>query len=251
MIGVILAAGRGMRLREAYASPKCLVEIGGLSLLERQLRALGEFGARARVVVGFEAAMVQDHVCGLSLDLPVELVENPDFEEGSVISAMLGLHGAGESVVLMDGDVLFHPDVFRHLMNSACENALAIDTSVDFTDEEYMAGVVGDQVVQLRRGPANKGEIQGEWVGIAKIGQDSARRMSSLLQGVISAGGRMRGYEDVLASLIDEVPVSSVDVAGLPWIEIDFPEDLDAAFAMAEGSRIPMSGHARRRDEAG
>ena len=41
MRGVILAAGKGSRLNgTAGDKPKCLVEVGGMTLVERQIRAL-------------------------------------------------------------------------------------------------------------------------------------------------------------------------------------------------------------------
>ena len=44
MQGLILAAGRGTRLRRGR--PKCLSEVGGRPLIDHQLEALAEAGSR-------------------------------------------------------------------------------------------------------------------------------------------------------------------------------------------------------------
>ena len=61
MKGVILAAGKGSRLNgTAGDKPKCLVEAGGITLLERQIRALERAGIDdIVVVVGCQADRVR------------------------------------------------------------------------------------------------------------------------------------------------------------------------------------------------
>ena len=65
MRGVILAAGKGSRLNgTAGESPKCLVELGGISLIDRQIRVLREAGLDdIVVVVGCQAERVR-RACG-------------------------------------------------------------------------------------------------------------------------------------------------------------------------------------------
>jgi L-glutamine-phosphate cytidylyltransferase len=62
MKGVILAAGKGSRLNgTAGDKPKCLVEIGGITLLERQIHALEQAGVDdVVVVVGCQADRVRN-----------------------------------------------------------------------------------------------------------------------------------------------------------------------------------------------
>ena len=80
MRGVILAAGKGARLNGTAADrPKCLVKIGGVSLLKRQIDALRAAGVRdIVVVVGYQADRVRREA-----GAEVTIVENPRSRRGA------------------------------------------------------------------------------------------------------------------------------------------------------------------------
>ena len=83
--GVLLAAGAGSRMGNR---PKCLLELGGVSLIRRQLIALSGAGVDELVVVlGHHAGRIEPAV----RDFPVTLVHNPDPDAGQVSSLRLGL----------------------------------------------------------------------------------------------------------------------------------------------------------------
>src|ERR1043165_5297955 len=79
MKAIILAAGKGTRLDGAAVKLKCLVEVGGLSLLQRQIDSLRSVNVNEIVVVvGFGAESIRD-ACGEE----VSFVENTRFAETS------------------------------------------------------------------------------------------------------------------------------------------------------------------------
>jgi CTP:molybdopterin cytidylyltransferase MocA len=82
---VLLAAGSGSRLG---GRPKCLLELGGVPLIRRQLIALSGAGVDELVVVtGHHAELIEPVV----QDFPVTLVRNPAPDEGQTSSQRLGL----------------------------------------------------------------------------------------------------------------------------------------------------------------
>ena len=82
---VLLAAGSGSRMGN---KPKCLLELGGVSLIRRQLIALSGAGVDELVVVlGHHAERIEPAV----RDFPVTLVRNLDPDAGQVSSLRLGL----------------------------------------------------------------------------------------------------------------------------------------------------------------
>jgi molybdenum cofactor cytidylyltransferase len=82
---VLLAAGSASRLG---GRPKCLLELGGVPLIRRQLIALSGAGVDEVVVVtGHYAERIEPVV----QDFPVTLVRNPDPDAGQTSSQRIGL----------------------------------------------------------------------------------------------------------------------------------------------------------------
>src|SRR5258708_31191282 len=124
MRAVILAAGRGLRLNGVCGNlPKCLLEVGALTLIERQIRDLRSVGIdELFVVVGFGADRVRS-VCGSD----AQCIDNPHFDQtNSLYSLWLARRYLTGDFVVMNSDVLFHPDLLRSLVNSRFCDALLV-----------------------------------------------------------------------------------------------------------------------------
>jgi len=86
---VLLAAGAGERIGRR---PKCLLELGGVPLIRRQIIALSGAGVdELVVVVGHHA----QHVLPVIEAFPITVVHNPHPEDGQVSSQRLGLAALG------------------------------------------------------------------------------------------------------------------------------------------------------------
>jgi choline kinase len=222
---VILVAGRGLRLRDRTELPKCLLAPGGVVLLDRYITQLDALGIPATVVVGFRAATVSRRLAELAPRQTPTVVINPDYELGSILSLARGLGSVTGELLLMDGDVLFHPDLLRRLVDAPHPNGLLVDVGTEFTGEEYMAGVDAGRVTELRRAPVPGHQATGEWVGFARLDAPAVAELREAIRARIKAGQTGGGYEDALASILHTSEVRCVETGGLPWIEIDFPED--------------------------
>src|SRR5262245_58207382 len=86
MKAVILAAGVGKRLWPVTQHrPKCLIEIGGQSLLHRYLESLASLGVQhADIVVGYKQEMIRAAVAAKALGLRVNFLVNEQFHRGSI-----------------------------------------------------------------------------------------------------------------------------------------------------------------------
>jgi choline kinase len=229
---VILAAGRGTRLGLAGGGPKCLAEVGGRTILSRSLDALDAAGVAATIVVGHAADRIREHVAGRQRS--ASLVVNERYQEGSVVSLAAGLSavGVGEDVLLLDGDVVYAPPLLRRLVDAAAPDALLVDVGTTFTDEQFMAGIRGSRVVLLRRGTADGHDAQGEWIGLTRLSAGAAARFLANVSAQIARGETAGGYEDALAGMLTDVAFAAVPTDGLPWVEVDFADDLARARAL-------------------
>lgn len=232
MRAIVLAAGRGTRLRSATDQPKCLFAPGGRALLDRYITVLDALGIPATVVVGYREDAVRKFLAALRPKHPPTIVANPDYQLGSILSLARALEVVEGSVLLMDGDVLFHPDLLARLADAPHENTLLVDSAVTFSGEEYMAGVDRGRVAALRRADVQGHERAGEWVGFARLSAAAVRALKAEVTAQVASGATAGGYEDALASLLGAHDFRSVDASDLPWIEIDFPEDAERAEAI-------------------
>ncbi|MDE0144804.1 MAG: NTP transferase domain-containing protein [Nitrospira sp.] len=231
MKAVILAAGRGRRLDVVTMHrPKCLIDVGGKPLLYRYFDALAHLGVtRICMVVGYKQEHVREAVASYPATADVTFLVNPDFERGSIVSLWTAREAMDDDVVIMDADVLFHPAVLDRLLNSSHANALLMDETVTQHTEECMVVTRKGRVTALSKQVPDEYDLVGEGVGFLRVSQVAVPQLLRSVETRVRQGLLDVEYEDALADFFREVPVGVEKIGGLPWIEIDFPEDLERA----------------------
>src|SRR5688572_29499692 len=230
MKGVILAAGKGSRLNgTAGDKPKCLVEAGGTTLIERQIQMLRTAGlVDIVVVVGCQADRVRA-VCGSG----VTYVENSRFAEtNSLYSLWTARALLYPGFVVLNCDVLFHPALLDDLLATHHDAALLIAYreagQQPYGDEEMKVRVRAGRVVDMSK-TMDPAEADGENLGIVKFGPASAPRLVGILDRIVAEGGLREWAPRAFAAFAQERPLYALGTGGYPWIEIDFPEDYQRA----------------------
>lgn len=235
MHAIILAAGRGSRLAEhnPEGHPKCLMEFGGRSLLARHLDILNELGVRnLDLVIGYEADRIIDHVGTLFFRPDVAFQYNPRYEQGSVLSLLASREAleSGEPVIVMDADVLYHPGILQTLLDSDVENCYLLDREFTPGDEPVKIAVRDGVMIEFRKQLADglSYDMIGESVGFFRFGPEYASLIAAECARYESDGLGDAPHEEALRDVLLRQPgdFGFEDVSGLPWIEIDFPEDV-------------------------
>jgi choline kinase len=226
MRGIILAAGKGSRLNgTAGESPKCLVELGGMTLIERQIARLKDAGIDdITVIVGCQAERVR-RTCGHN----ITYVENTRYAQtNSLYSLWMARALLYEGFVVLNCDVLFHPALLDDLISARHEDALLIayrnDDDPAFGDEEMKVRVRGGRVVAMSK-TMDPADADGENLGIVKFGARGAARLVEIMDRIVAAGGLRDWAPRAFSEFAQERPLHAIGTRGLPWIEIDFPED--------------------------
>jgi choline kinase len=221
---VILAAGRGHRLRDVTGDrPKCLARVGGCTLLERQIRSLRACGIETiTVVAGFGADDVW-RACGPKIDLVVNL----QYEStNSLYSLWLARNLLAEGFVVLNCDVLFHDQLLWDLLTARDEDALlmAATRGAVYSDEEMKIRVRAGCVAAIAK-TLDPADADGENVGIAKFGRDGTKLIVDEIDRMIAGGGVREWLPRAFAAFAERRPLHVVETRGYPWTEIDFPED--------------------------
>jgi len=125
MRAVILAAGEGRRLRSHFQRPKPLVNLLGLSLIERNILSLRECGIKEFVIItGCYDGEIQEHLGnGEKLGVIIKYLHNADWQLGNGLSAYTfhKEYRQGEKFILMMADHIFELDLFKSFIAGAEE----------------------------------------------------------------------------------------------------------------------------------
>ncbi len=233
MKAVILAAGRGTRIRsETAGRPKCLLKVGDRTLLDGQIDWLFQEGvSETAVVVGYRKEDIMSHVF---LNHPneaarIHFIENPNYAlTNNMYSFWLTRRWmADDRVICLNADVLCHPGIVGLTMASGEDIAVAVDP--EFRDETTKVIVRDSRVVALGK-TITREECSGTFVNIAAFSAAGARALFSKAESRFGEGDFNGFYNDVLNSMAqDGERIGVVNVANLPWAEIDDPADLEFA----------------------
>jgi choline kinase len=230
---IILAAGVGRRLETRLAGrPKCLLAVGGQTLLARLLDALAAAAVReAVVVVGHGADAVREAIGASRAGMPVRYAFNPDYRKGAILSLWCAREELDDDVLVMDADVLCPPALIVRLVRSPHATCFLLDGSVTPSGEEQIlmarAGRVYD-IAKTRSVPSSY-DTFGESVGFLKVARADAPILRSALEVAIAAGRDDIEHEQVFPELMRRCAIGYERIDGVPWIEIDFPEDVERA----------------------
>jgi choline kinase len=231
---ILLAAGQGLRLQYPpdRQLPKCLLRIGGMSLLERHRQLLTTAGVEEIVLaVGFRRELLEAEL--ERINWWPQLVVNERYDLGS----MLTLHTVadamtrGGDILLMDADVLYHERIMALLVEGAGPiNRLLIDRNFEAGDEPVKVCVRGGKPIELRKrlAPGLQHDTIGESVGFFRFDELAARRLTQLVARYVESSRADLPHEEAVRDLLREGShgFEVIDVTGLPWIEIDFAEDV-------------------------
>jgi choline kinase len=236
VIGLVLAAGVGKRLAPLTDDrPKGLIELGGRSILARLLDGLHAAGVdETALVVGYRQEMIRSALGGSHRGMPLRYLENPAYTRGPRLSLWTGRAALQrDDVVLADGDVLFAPALLDRVIRAPADNVFLAEPEFADTGEEIVLYGAGERVAGIRRGVAGPPKLpydsRTEWVGFAKIGRAAGAAMAAILDDYVRGGQTEGDYEAALDALLPHHAFVACRTEGLPWIEIDFPQDLQAA----------------------
>ena len=232
MRAMILAAGVGNRLQGAgHDGPKALLRFAGKSLLARHVELLRDAGVSDIVVAtGFDAPAIEAALAELDGAPPVRCVHNPEFHLGSVVTfwSLREEAQGGPDILLMDADVLYDRRMLTPLLTTTHANCFLLDRNFEPGDEPMKLAVRGGRLIEYRRHLSVEPDTVGESVGFFRLTAGMAGRLATRCRALIDTGHADEGYETALGDLLDEdsSAFGYEDVTGLPWTEIDFPEDV-------------------------
>lgn len=238
MKAIMLAAGVGARLGQGDDfAPKVLLKFGGRTLLERHVDILRSLGISELVIgVGHQAERLEAAIAEIGAGDFIRTVPNPHYKNGPITTlwALRDELITDTPVMLMDADVLYDYRMIERLLNAPIANCFLMDRDVEPGEEPVKLCMRGDRLVDFHKQPTEPHDYYGEWIGFLKLSPEMAGRVPGATKVYVDLGQETALYEIAIRDLLlaDETGAFGVeDVTGLPWIEIDFMEDVIRAEA--------------------
>jgi choline kinase len=225
MQAVILAAGVGSRLTAlSGGTPKCLVEIGGRPLIMHQLEMLADHGVGPTiVVVGYRA----DEVKAVVGERAQVVVNERYVETNSLYSLWLARDLITGPFILMNSDLFFDPTILNKLLRES-GSALAYDSTSSRGREQTKVALRKRLIVDLGK-DLPPSVARGESLGLLKFDEEGRQAILVAAEHLIGDGHEDAWVIEGARAVVSQHEVIGVNIAGLPWAEIDFPYDLDVA----------------------
>ena len=231
MKAIILAAGRGSRLRPLTDSlPKCLLPIGNGTILEAQLRNLEIAGiGEAVLVCGYRIERVRQAVGSYRGEVAIHLISNPFH---SVADNLVSLWAARSHMdgdfLLINGDNVFSPAALPLLAHSDSPCCLMVRRRETYDEEDMKVVICDDGVVRIGK-DLNARETTAESVGIMQFKGRGVDWIRGILEECVMADGAMQSlFPSAIQGIIDKGRhVSYLDIGLLPCADVDTAADLD------------------------
>ena len=235
--------------------PKCLLPVAGKPILQRLIENVSTAGIeKIGIVIGYNAHAIRSFVRKQFPFLRIQFMVNPKYESSnnalSLLMARNFHHGQkdsaahSEELLLLDGDIVFPPDLLPHLIAQSSSNKIAVRVRGDHDEEEVRVKIDGAGNILVIGKTTPLAETYGESIGIEILSSSSARRLFEILEQRVRSGeGRTEYYEATFQKMIDEgEKLSAIDVSNFATVEIDTPEDLHVAEEMV-APHANVTGH--------
>ena len=257
MKGVIIAAGRGLRMgRLTESRPKCLLPIAGRPLIEYTIENLRLAGcSQIIVIVGYKAGAVDVR--------NVQYVLNADFENNNILhSFMKASENLVGPIIASYSDIWVEPWIFRSLVETPGDIVLAVDrdwqpyyegrTQHTVSEAENVYFDRNGSVVRLGKNldPDVGGELTcGEFLGLWRMSAAGTEDFCAefvRLQGQLGPSSRFQQsahwsnayITDFVQELVDRGRTVKCAAIERGWAELDTEEDFGRLMDIAERQRL-------------
>ena len=230
----------GRRLGEHTAeNTKCMVKVGGVSLIDRLLGQLSALDInRVVIVIGYKGEELKRHIGNRYTDkLTIEYVENSVYDRtNNIYSLSLAKHRLQEDdTLLIESDLIFSSKLFDMILADPHPNVALVAKYESWMDGTMVRIDADRNIVNFVPKKAfsfDDVDTYYKTVNIYKFSREFSRsKYVPFLDAYCSALGNNEYYEQVLRviTLLDNTDLKALPVGGEKWYEIDDVQDLDIA----------------------
>lgn len=249
---IILAAGQGTRLKPLTDDrPKCMVEVNGKSIMERQLSVMHDCGIRDEditIVAGYRGDVLQRAFH----DTKMNIIINKDYENTNMVCSLMCAEGIMEGqkdVLISYGDIIYNKTVLESILESEADASVIVDDSWyaywsercenPLDDAETLMFDTEDHLTEIGQKTSDLNKVQSQYIGLMRFRREGLAALLALAHEAeersskgIALWRTSRNYRkmymtDLLQGLIDEGNKLKAIHINRGWFEIDDCDDLE------------------------
>lgn len=232
---IILGAGQGKRLLPLTAEvPKALLDIGGRSLIGRQIDAFAACGiTEFSVVTGYAAGRMEDALAKIAREkrISIKTVFNPFFSVAdNLASCWMARHEMRGEFIQVNGDNLFKPDLVEVLLGAPeAPVTVAINHKPAYDADDMKVMMDGEQLTEIGKTLPTE-TVNAEALGFYVFrGNGGKVYVETLDQAMREPSGLKQWFPAAIGMLAKRITVRTVALDGIQCGEVDFPVDLQQA----------------------
>lgn len=238
---IILGAGQGKRLLPlTQDAPKALLDIGGRTLVQRQIEAFAACGITEFVVVtGYNSQLMDERLAAIAetAGVTVRTVYNPFFAVAdNLASCWMARHEMKDDFVQINGDNVFQAEMAKVILDGAKTGVtVAINRKDSYDADDMKVMMDGDRLTEVGKMLPVEA-VDAEAIGIYVFrGEGAKAYVAKLEEAMLHHSGLKKWFPSAVDLLARDFPIGVVDVGDREWGEVDFPVDLQAARQMVAG----------------
>lgn len=227
MQAIILAAGLGSRLKDlTQDKPKAMVEVAGKKLIDYAIEFISPEIPSIYVVAGYKIEIFKPY---LSRYPNVFVIENKDFNKGSVLTLEKALPYIKEDFLLMNVDHIYPKKMFHKILSSIDSQKIIAMTDSDRTLVEDDMKVEINSDGTIKKISKQLTHYQLGYIGMTFIGKERIPEYRNALETVKKNTEGKANVEAILDYLAPITPIHTLDLSGMGWYEVDNQEDREKA----------------------
>lgn len=221
MQAVILAAGRGQRIREHHTMPKGFIKINDTPLIIYSLEILRSYGIDdITLITGYQ------NECYDQLAQKTgwfKTLYNPEFATyGNLYSFYVAKQIINQDILLVESDIIYEPKAIKILLEASEQDVILVSTPSGSNDEVYVETQENIlTTMSKQRHALNLTNILGEFVGLTRLSLAASTALLDLCEADTQLCQQGHYDEDGLVRLSTRIPLSCHLAKDLKWSEID------------------------------
>lgn len=248
---IILAAGQGTRLRPLTDDrPKCMVEVNGSSIIERQLNVMYACGIKQEditIIAGYRGEVLKKKFENSSL----HFIINREYESTNMVYSLMcarRLMEEQEDILISYGDIIYNEDVLQKILMAESDASVIVDDGWysywsercenPLDDAETLLFDENDLLLEIGQKTSDLNRIKAQYIGLMRFRESGLEAMLDIAKAAeerteqgLPLWSTLRTYSkmymtDLLQGMIEEGYGLKAVHINRGWFEIDDCEDL-------------------------